>query len=493
MTENNCNLQNGLNNRELRDDLKAVTFTIIFETSALNRDEKLGGNIPSIKKLTRFGNKTFSYLSRVAMRHYLFETLSKTYKCDWAPANCFESGTGDNKVVQFDLRNQNILTHGELDAFGYMFTIGGQSSITRKAAVGITKAIALETWEGDMQFNANHDLASRCGANPNPVNKEEQESFFKVSFTVDIEKLGNDEWWIKDHNYDDTTKRLTLFLSEKGVDITLKDVEVDEEESKYKSSGHEIKIDGLLCNVSKELIEEKTEKAKKNQEEKKFISFKKEYLADTKEEENQERSVKGKKGKVKPFKIYEGGYDIDDEENSYRFAIGKQFYDVTKKTLTLSLVLAHSIDAEKIDNNKYEIIERKDNKPIGQITIKTEDSRKKAIFNLDKSVKTKRICQILDVLKNGLIYHTSGENYGIVPQFIIAAGLKLPIPLFNSFVDLGSFEKSILDNGYILNKGNSDNKKIVYVYNPKNLTGEIDTSNLHPIWDEFLETLGVKG
>lgn len=346
-------------------DLSAITVTLIFEASALNRDEKLGGNIPSIKKLTRFGNKTFSYLSRVAKRHYLFETLSRIYKDDWTPAECFESGTGENRVVQFDLQTQNIITHAELDAFGYMFTIGGQQSITRKAPIGITKAIALETWEGDMQFNANHDLASRCGANPNPVNKEEHQSFFKVSFTIDVEKLGYDEWWIKDCNYDNVTTTIKLALS-----------------------------DGLI----------------------------------------------------------------------------------------------HSIETDELVKGKKYCI-KKGNEAIGEITIQEKDLRKKAIFKLEDKEKKKRLYQILDVMKNGLIYHTSGENYGIVPLFIIAAGLKVPIPLFHSFVELGFFESSIINNAYILS--NNENKKLIYVYNPKNLVGNIDTTNLYTDWNVFLKDIGV--
>lgn len=347
--------------------VSAITITSIFEASALNRDEKLGGNIPSIKKLTRAGRGTFSYLSRVAMRHYLFETLSKNHdtKDDWIPAKCVESGTGDKKVVQFDLSTQNILTHAELDAFGYMFTIGGQQSITRKAAVGITKAVALETWEGDMQFNANHDLARRCGADPNPVNKEEQKSYFKVSFTIDVDKLGYDEWWVE--NYDFTAPKLTL-------------------------------------------------------------------------------------------------------------------------TLSGSSNITHTINAEEKEG-KY-IVKGKNNSKIGEITIKEENSKKKAIFKLEDEEKKKRVFQILDVLKNGLIYHSSGENEGIVPQFMIAAGSKLPIPLFNSFVELCSFESSILHNGYILNVNNG--KKLIYVYNPENLVGSIDTKDLYTDWDEFLKELGVK-
>ncbi len=345
------------NNFELREDLKAITVTIIFEASSLNRDEKLGGNIPSIKKLTRFGNKTYSYISRVAIRHYLFETLNKYFPDYWRLTPTYESGSGENKVVQFDLRKANILNYAELDAFGYMFTEGGQSSITRKAAIGITKAVALETWEGDMQFNANHDLASRCGANPNPVNKEEQVSYFKVSFTIDIEKLGCDEWCFENSNFGN----------------------------------------GIL---------------------------------------------------------------------TFKFPSGL--------TIDISNVQPHG-------NGNYVV------RGLGSIQINNDS--KKALLIVDKDIKRMRLCQIIEVLKNGLIYHTSGENYGIVPQFIIAAGLKLPIPLFNSFVELGRFENSILDNAYILCE---DNKRLVYIYNPKNLAGEIETSKLYTDWNEFLKQLGVK-
>lgn len=344
-------------------ELKAITITMIFEASTLNRDEKLGGNIPSIKKLTRGENKTYSYLSRVAIRHYLYETLFKKYPDDWKETPCIESGKSEQKVVQFNLTQANILSYAELDAFGYMFTIGGQSSITRKAPVGITKAVSLETWEGDMQFNANPDLARRANANPNPVNKEEHLSFYKVSFTIDIDKLGQDEWWIDKEEYDETNLTLSLLLS--------KDIKCE-------------------------------------------------------------------------------------------------------------------IKCEKEMDGKYVI--KNDIGLIGIIEVVSVSSRekKKAIFKLDENIKKKRLEQILTVLRNGLIYHSSGENYGIVPKFLIAAGLKLPVPLFHSFIGLGKFENSILENEYIL----KNNKKLVYVYNPENLITNIPKN--YDNWDEFLNSLKIK-
>jgi len=376
----------------------AITLTMIFEASALNRDEKIGGNIPSIKKLTRFGSKTYSYLSKVAMRHYLFETLNKLYGDDWKPAECVESGSGDNKVVQFDITKQNILTHAELDAFGYMYTIGGQQGISRKGCVGITKAIALETWEGDMQFNANHDLARRPGTDPNPVNKEEHVSYYKVSFTIDVERLGGDEWWIEDYDYEDKNGKegiLRLFLTGKGEDIVLKNVIL----KKYSQN----------------------------------------------------------------------------------------------------------------NQNNCEVYEVKDSKgaTLGDIEVYKTPGKKKVIFRLNDYLKKKRLCQILNVLKNGLIYHSSGENWGITPHFIIAAALKLPIPIFHSFVELDYMDTSILENGYILpapdqcipaqneNRTNQG-RKLIYAFRSEKFKSRGFVSNIegyekdfYTDWKEFLKAIGL--
>ncbi len=144
------------NNNDNTNKIKNITATIIFEASALNRDEKIGGNILSIKKLNIDG-EVKSFLSKPAIRHYLFESLYRAYPSDWKPAVV----TGQGQVVQFDLLQEDILSNSELDAFGFMYTISGENSITRKAPVGITKAISLKPYNQDMAFYANHDLVSR--------------------------------------------------------------------------------------------------------------------------------------------------------------------------------------------------------------------------------------------------------------------------------------------------------------------------------------------
>jgi len=157
------------NNNTSNHSIPNITMTVIFEGSALNRNEKIGGNILSVKKLNVNGEEK-TYLSKGAIRHYLFNTLVRAK--NWKGAKIFP----DRQVLQFD----------------------------------IAAAISLFPYEQDMGMYANHDLVRRAkeqgnlsnDANPNPFNKEEHTSFYKITFTVDSDKLGVDKWIIPSFQYD---------------------------------------------------------------------------------------------------------------------------------------------------------------------------------------------------------------------------------------------------------------------------------------------------
>jgi len=213
------------NQNQNQNNIKHLTLTIIFDGSALNRDDKIGGNITSIKKLTIY-NKTYSYISKYAMRHYLFRTLQKVYK--WKDdASLIPSGKGDKKVIQFDITKSDILSHEELDVFGYMYT---EETFTRKAPLGITKAISLLPYEGDMALYANHDLVHRIrqqnnenedntNIQPNIFNKEENNSLYKVSFTIDSDILGKDVWWVRKVEDKNNSSELIIKIGDKNKTV----------------------------------------------------------------------------------------------------------------------------------------------------------------------------------------------------------------------------------------------------------------------------------
>ncbi|MGK9475603.1 type I-B CRISPR-associated protein Cas7/Cst2/DevR [Melioribacter sp. OK-6-Me] len=181
--------------------MKNVTLTMIFEGSALNRDEKVGGNILSIKKMNVNG-EIKSYISKPAIRHYLFDTVNKKY--EWEKTNVL---FGKKDIIQFDITQSDIISSPELNAFGYMYTISEQGAITRKSPIGITKAVSIFSYGQDLAFYGNHDLVSRAlnqgikaSGNkypaPDPYNKEEHTSLYKVSFSIDEKLFGFDTWII---------------------------------------------------------------------------------------------------------------------------------------------------------------------------------------------------------------------------------------------------------------------------------------------------------
>jgi len=473
--------------------MKNITLTMIFEGSALNRDEKVGGNILSIKKMNVNG-EIKSYIGKPAIRHYLFETLQKAYPDDWKEAKL----TGQGQVVQFDIAEDDILTKSELDAFGYMYTISGENSITRKSPVGITKAISIYSYEQDLAFYANHDLVSRAikqgnSVNPNPYNKEEHTSLFKFSVTLDSKKFGEDIWIMKNEPYEFEREGKTYL----NIEIaTPKKIELGNVEQKKDNDGnifYEVSYGektGKICINGNELIVDfdlmKKTKLKKSDDHKLNFIYEIIDTSKLKEKEDNDKVKKEQEKSKNAFEITE--FEEDSEEKNFTFILSrKPIPPKENKILILELGAVKSIEVEKDGNDKYKTSN-------GSINIEKISSvgPYKITFSLKEDIKKKRIKNIVESIKNGLYAQSSGESNTIVPLFMIASGVKIPSPIFHSYIDVkkGDGQYKVIGINDCLENGWIDGD--VFIKGSERIPVNVIENNTTDNWEIFLKNLEPK-
>lgn len=163
---------------------KGLTLSIIFEAESANYGESFG-NISSLKKLSRGDGNSYSYISRQALRYNIINQLG------WDNTKVSNA----DKVVQFE-KDASIKDYPEIDFFGYMKTgknsVNGSSN-TRNAVVRLSNAIALESYNSDLDFLTNMALAKRGGMDNAIAQSEIHKSYYAYSVTIDLDKVGIDE------------------------------------------------------------------------------------------------------------------------------------------------------------------------------------------------------------------------------------------------------------------------------------------------------------
>lgn len=166
-------------------ETKGLTITFIFEAESANYGEGVG-NVTSLKKITRDGGRSYSYISRQAIRYNIIEQMGEnTTALDL-----------DGEVIQFH-PDSNIEKNPEIDLFGYMKT--KKPLKTRSAVVRLSNAIALETFNADLDFLTNKGLLDRYNAandkkkdGGNIAQSEIHKSYYCYTIAIDLDKVGID-------------------------------------------------------------------------------------------------------------------------------------------------------------------------------------------------------------------------------------------------------------------------------------------------------------
>jgi CRISPR-associated protein Cst2 len=442
--------------------INSITCTVIFDGSALNRDEKIGNSILSIKKLTYHGDIR-PFISKNAIRHYLFNTLNRY--ANWGRTPILAQGSGDKQTMQLNLTEADIISFEELAVFGYMFTKSGEGALTRKSPLGITKAMALSNYNQDLAFYANHDFVHRMQeagkkANPNPINKEEHSGLFKLTFTLDADMIGKDSWIVDNYSFSNNGISIKIAEPQKFI---FGNCEIENDEDgifigyKINISDKQsaiIKKDGLLVTFP---------------DNKNICSYSKDKKILTLKAELNLENDKG--GKKKKFLVEEPIENKEEDETTYSFECTYEpSYNEDKKTLTLELGYEKRIE-NIVCENEYNIYQKtntfifNDEKYNGcRIIAESLDANKpqngpfKIYFILSEQKKKEIMRQLLFVIKNGLMAQSSNELNSIKPLFILAGDVKIPMPVFHADIDVKKEDgelkvigvKDAVDNGWLL-------------------------------------------
>lgn len=162
-----------------------LTITMIFLAESANYGEGIG-NISSLKKMTRGNHEQYSYISRQAMRYNIVQQSN----WDTTPVD------GKSGVVQF-APSATIKDYPEIDLFGYMKTTakgdeqkGGAA--TRSAVARLSNAIALEPFQGNLEFLTNAGLAVRQKLENGIAQSEIHRSYYAYTVSIDLDRVGVD-------------------------------------------------------------------------------------------------------------------------------------------------------------------------------------------------------------------------------------------------------------------------------------------------------------
>ena len=165
---------------------KGLTATFIFEAESANYGEGVG-NVTSLKKISRETGESYSYISRQALRYNIINQMGE----DNTPLGL------DGSVIQF-APEADIKDYAEIDLFGYMKT--QKPTKTRSAVARLSNAIALESFNADLDFLTNKGLLDRYNSKSkeakdggNIAQSEIHKSYYAYTITIDLDKVGIDK------------------------------------------------------------------------------------------------------------------------------------------------------------------------------------------------------------------------------------------------------------------------------------------------------------
>lgn len=184
-----------------------ITFLSIVSIGSLNGSDKEADNISSIKKISR-GAEQYPYGSSQWLRRALREQLSCLgWELSEGAQASIEKGAATTQ--------QDPQKYIDDDLFGFMGTEKKEgekgSANKRTSPVRVTPLIAMNKYEGDLDYGTNY-MAVKAGGDPNIFETEIHSGIYRGTILIELDRVGCGEGFEKELSGEEKAKRVKALL-----------------------------------------------------------------------------------------------------------------------------------------------------------------------------------------------------------------------------------------------------------------------------------------
>ncbi|HHU63700.1 MAG TPA: type I-B CRISPR-associated protein Cas7/Cst2/DevR [Clostridiales bacterium] len=190
---------------------KALTVTYLVKTSlsSLNGSDKEADNISSIKKISR-GVDQYPYGSSQWVRRALREQLGVL---GWE----LSEGVVASIAKGASTTKQEPENYIDDDLFGFMGTEKATedkkgSAFKRTSPVRVTPLLALEKYQGDLDFGTNY-MGVEAGGDPNIFETEIHSGIYRGTILIELDRIGCGEGFKNELPNNEKARRVNALLT----------------------------------------------------------------------------------------------------------------------------------------------------------------------------------------------------------------------------------------------------------------------------------------
>lgn len=187
-------------------DAKALTITYLTTVSfaSLNGSDKEAENISSIKKLSR-GTEQYPYGSSQWVRRALRDQLANL---GWELSEGVTAKIAKGAATTQQKPGNFI----DDDLFGFMGAEKGEVATTRTSPVRVSPLVAVNKYEGDLDFGTNY-MGVAAGGNPNIFETEIHSGVYRGTILIEVDRVGCGDGFGEELKPEEKAKRVNALLS----------------------------------------------------------------------------------------------------------------------------------------------------------------------------------------------------------------------------------------------------------------------------------------